>query len=82
MKFHNGLITSIQFSPDGKRLLTCANDSNIFLFTNPTQGKSENIHLDHAFPGLIRKTIFLSQNKIVSIGGDSSIRFFSIQPKK
>eukprot|EP00483_Globobulimina_turgida_P011539 UN11561 len=82
MKFHNGLISSIQFSPNGQRLLSCGNDSNIFLFTNPTQGKSENIHLDHAFSGLIRKTIFLSQNKIVAIGGDSSIRFFNVQPKQ
>ncbi len=49
MKFHNEQISSMQFSPDGKRLVTCANDSNIYLWMCPLDGKSDNIHLDHAF---------------------------------
>jgi len=82
MKFHNGLITSIQFGGvGGTQLLTCGNDSNIYLFTKPTEGKSDNIHLDHAFTGLIRKCMFLTETRIVAIGGDSSIRFFNIQNK-
>lgn len=82
MKYHNGQISSIQFDEESKRLLTCANDSNIYLWLDPTNGKNTNIHLDHAFSGSIRKCLFIGKNKIVAIGGDSSIRFFNIQDKK
>jgi len=83
MKFHGGLISSIQFSPNAPyRLLTAGNDSNLYLFTKPTEGRSENINFQHAFPGLIRKAMFLADDRIVAIGGDCSIRFMDIAAKQ
>merc|ERR1719187_1078871 len=65
MKYHNGLITSMMFSPqEPHQLLTAGNDSTLIVFTKPTEGKAENFKLEHAFPGLIRKAMFIGQDKI------------------
>jgi len=84
MKFHGAVISSLEFSPEAPyQLLSASNDSNIYLFTKPTEGRSDNINLQHAFPSLIRKAMFLGDNNTVAaIGGDSSIRFFKIQEKQ
>lgn len=82
MKFHNGQISNIVFGgKDGKQLLSCANDSKIYLWLNPTEGGNENICMNRAFIGLVKKAIFISETKIAAIGGDSTIRTFNISPK-
>ena len=84
MKFHGAVLTSIQFSPEAPyQLLTASNDSNIYLFTKPTEGRSDNVNLQHAFSGLVKKAMFLgNNNKVAAIGGDSSIRFYDIRQKE
>ena len=82
MKYHNGQISSIEFGgAEGKQLLTCANDSKIYLWTNPTEGQNENICMKQAFIGLVKKATFIDVNKVAAIGGDQTIRFFDIKPK-
>jgi len=82
MKFHNGQISSIEFGgKDGKQLLSCANDSKIYVWLNPTEGGNENICMNRAFIGLVKKATFISDTKIAAIGGDSTIRTFNIVPK-
>lgn len=79
MKYHVGQIRHIEFGgKDGKQLLTCANDSTLFLFADPTQS-AEYIKLPQAFIGVIKKAIFISPTTIAGVGGDNTIRFFKIE---
>jgi len=83
MAFHNGRISSIEFSPEAPwQLLTSGNDGCLYVFNKVGEGKSTNFSCKNAFSGLIQKAIWLSQNKIAAIGGDCSIRFFDVQEKE
>jgi len=83
MKFHGAIISSIEFSPKAPfQLLSAANDSNLYLWTRPTEGRSDNVNLQHAFPGAIRKAMFVDDQKVAAIGADSSIRFYDIRQKQ
>jgi len=78
-QFHNSVISSIEWSADSTRLLSAGHDTNIYLWLNPTAGKSDNIHLDNAFQGGISRAQFLDDSRIVAVGKDATIRFFNIK---
>jgi len=84
MKFHGAKIASLEFSPKAPyQLLSAAADSNMYLWTRPTEGLSKNVNLQHAFSGAIKKAMFLGDNhRVAAIGADSSIRFYDIRQKE
>jgi len=83
MSFHNGRISSIEFSPEAPwSLLTSGNDGCLYVFDEVSEGSSHNYSLQNAFSGLVQKATWMSQKKIAAIGGDCSIRFFDVQEKQ
>jgi len=83
MAFHNGRVSSIEFSPEAPySLLTSGNDGCLYVFDKVAEGKSDNFSLQSAFSGLVTKATWMSNSKIAAIGGDCTIRFFDVQEKK
>jgi WD40 repeat protein len=78
-QYHNAIPSAIEWSPDSQRLVSAGHDNSIYVWLNPCEGSSKNIHLDNAFQGSIVNVSFLADNKVVGAGADCTIRFFSVQ---
>jgi len=77
-QFHNASPSSVAYSPSGKWLVSGGHDNNIYLWLGPASGQNENVKVENAFNGAIRRVEFLTENLFVGAAADGSIRFFKI----
>ncbi|ETO19795.1 WD40 repeat-containing protein [Reticulomyxa filosa] len=75
-QFHNASPSSVAYNPSGKWLVSGGHDNNVYVWLEPASGGNENIKLENAFNGAIRRVEFLSDNQFVGAGADGSIRPF------
>jgi len=78
-QFHNAAPSSVAYSPSGKWLVSGGHDNNVYLWLDPAGGTNENVRVENAFNGAIRRVEFLSDNHFVGAAADGSIRFFTVR---
>jgi len=77
-QFHNAAPSSVAYNPSGKWLVSGGHDNNVYLWLAPSSGRNENVKVENAFNGAIRRIEFLSDNEFVGAAADGSIRFFKV----
>jgi len=75
-QFHNASPSCIAYNPSGNWLVSGGHDNNIHLWLAPSGGTNENVKVENAFNGAIKRIEFLSDTEFVGAAADGSIRFF------
>jgi WD40 repeat protein len=77
-QYHVAVVTSLEWSADSLRLISAGFDGIIYLWLNPTKGRSDNCKIENSFVGSIKKVTYVNEDTIVGVGADSTVRFFKI----
>lgn len=75
--FHTSRITCIRWSPDNKYCLSASLDTNIYIYS--VEKPSKNIKFLNAHKEGVNVVEWLGQDKIVSAGQDSCIKYWSVK---
>lgn len=79
---HKHIVKSVDFSADGRKLLTGSNEKKLYVFDLESEG-SEPIASFAGHTGSIRRCIFMNNDKqVASVSDDKTIRFWDIETQQ
>lgn len=70
--FHVGRITSLQFSPSGKKVISASLDTNLYCWFVDTPAKK--IAIKNAHQGGVNGAVWVSEDEVISSGTDAALK--------